>query len=228
MQPFADVERLAAGTETVFREVDPELGAQFAFLRDRRLLDLANRKGKAPGGYQTTLEDERLPFIFMNAVGLDSDVRTLLHEGGHAFHALAARGEPLPAYRESPLEFCEVASMSMELLGARRLDPFYSDADADRSARKLLEGIVLILPWIATVDAFQHWIYTHPGHTRDERRAAWRSLLDRFGGDGGLVGLRGRPRPFLAPPAPHLPVPVLLHRVRHRATRAPCRSGSAR
>ena len=161
--PFGDVDQLAAGTETVFREVDAELGAQFAFLRGRQLLDLANRKGKAPGGYQTTLEDQRLPFIFMNAVGLDSDVRTLLHEGGHAFHTLAARGEPLPAYRESPLEFCEVASMSMELLGTRRLDPFYSDADADRSTRKLLEGIVLILPWIATVDAFQHWIYTHPG-----------------------------------------------------------------
>jgi oligoendopeptidase F len=182
LQPFGDVEKLAAGTESIFHEVDPELGAQFAFLRGRRLLDLANRKGKAPGGYQTTLEDERLPFIFMNAVGLDSDVRTLLHEGGHAFHTLAARGERLSAYRESPLEFCEVASMSMELLGARRLESFYNDADADRSARKLLEGIVLILPWIATVDAFQHWIYTHPGHTRDERRAAWRSLLDRFGG----------------------------------------------
>jgi oligoendopeptidase F len=183
LQPFGDVEQLAAGTETVFRDVDAELGAQFGFLRAQQLLDLANRKGKAPGGYQTTLEDDRLPFIFMNAVGLDSDVRTLLHEGGHAFHTLASRGEPLPAYRESPLEFCEVASMSMELLGARRLGPFYNDADADRSARKLLEGIVLILPWIATVDAFQHWIYTHPGHTRDERRAAWRSLLERFGGD---------------------------------------------
>ncbi len=183
LHPFDDVEKLAAGAESIFHEVDPELGAQFAFLRGRQLLDLANRKGKAPGGYQTTLEDERLPFIFMNAVGLDSDVRTLLHEGGHAFHTLAARGEPLSAYRESPLEFCEVASMSMELLGARRLESFYNDADADRSARKLLEGIVLILPWIATVDAFQHWIYTHPGHTRDERRAAWRSLLDRFGGD---------------------------------------------
>ncbi len=118
----------------------------------------------------------------MNAVGLDSDVRTLLHEGGHAFHTLAARGEPLLAYRESPLEFCEVASMTMELLGARRLDPFYNEADADRSNRKLLEGIVMILPWIATVDAFQHWIYTHPDHTRADRKAAWRALLDRFGG----------------------------------------------
>jgi oligoendopeptidase F len=180
--PFKDVEQLAAGTDTIFHDVDPELGDQFSFLRAQQLLDLANRKGKAPGGYQTTFEDKRLPFIFMNAVGLDSDVRTLLHEGGHAFHTLACRGEPLSAYRESPLEFCEVASMTMELLGARRLDPFYSQADADRSNRKLLEGIVLILPWIATVDAFQHWIYQNPDHTRAERKAAWRGLLTRFGG----------------------------------------------
>ncbi len=182
LKPFQDVEKLAAGTEKTFRDVDPELGDQFAFLHAQKLLDLANRKGKAPGGYQTTLEDARLPFIFMNAVGLDSDLRTLLHEGGHAFHTLASRGEPLAAYRESPLEFCEVASMSMELLGARRLDAFYDRAQSDRSNRKLLEGIVLILPWIATVDAFQHWIYRHPNHTRDERSAAWRDLLVRFGG----------------------------------------------
>src|SRR5207253_740929 len=144
LHPFQDVEQLAAGTETVFHEVDAELGGQFAFLRSERLLDLANRKGKAPGGYQTTLEDDRLPFIFMNAVGLDSDVRTLLHEGGHAFHTLACRGEPLAAYRESPLEFCEVASMSMELLGTRDLRQFYGGDDASRSYRQLLEGIVLI------------------------------------------------------------------------------------
>jgi oligoendopeptidase F len=182
LEPFEDVEQLSSGTETIFRDVDADLGEQFAFLRARKLLDLANRKGKAPGGYQATLEDARLPFIFMNAVGLDGDVRTLLHEGGHAFHTLACRGEPLAAYRECPLEFCEVASMTMELLGSRRLDPFYQTADADRSNRKLLEGIVFILPWIATVDAFQHWIYSHPDHTRQERKAAWRSLLDRFGG----------------------------------------------
>jgi oligoendopeptidase F len=182
LKPFDDVSKLAEGTETIFHEVDPELGAQFSYLRDQSLLDLANRKGKAPGGYQTTLEDDRLPFIFMNAVGLDSDVRTLLHEGGHAFHTLACRGEPLAAYRECPLEFCEVASMSMELLGARKLEPFYDQAEAERSYRKLLEGIVLILPWIATVDAFQHWIYTHPDHTRADRRAAWKGVIDRFGG----------------------------------------------
>ena len=178
-----DPETLAEGTEKIFREVDPTLGAQFGFMRRNGLLDLANRKGKAPGGYQTTFEDDRLPFIFMNAVGIDSDLRTLLHEGGHAFHSLAARGETLAAYREAPIEFCEVASMSMELLGAKDRGVFYSPEDADRSNRALLEGIVLILPWIATVDAFQHWIYAHPNHSRDQRREAWNALLDRFGGD---------------------------------------------
>ena len=182
LRPFSDVERLAEGAEAIFSGVDPELGAQFHYLRTHDLLDLANRKGKAPGGYQTTLEDDRLPFIFMNAVGLDGDVRTLLHEGGHAFHALASRDEPLAAYRESPIEFCEVASMAMELLGARNLERFYDDAGANRSYRQLLEGIVLILPWIATVDAFQHWFYTHPSHSRDDRRRAWTGLMDRFGG----------------------------------------------
>ena len=183
LKPFDDVARLAEGAEAIFREVDPELGAQFGYLREHGLLDLANRKGKAPGGYQTTYEADRLPFIFMNAVGVDSDVRTLLHEGGHAFHTLASRAEPLAAYRESPLEFCEVASMSMELLGAKGADPFYDKPQAERSYRKLLEGIVTILPWIATVDAFQHWLYTHPDHSRDDRRTAWRGLIERFGGE---------------------------------------------
>src|SRR6185436_11510611 len=52
-----------------------------------------------------------------------------------------------------------------------------------RARRKHLETILELFPWIATVDAFQHWIYSHPGHTRAERTATWLSLMDRFGGD---------------------------------------------
>ncbi len=211
LKPFENADQLAEGTESIFREVDPELGSQFAFLRHRGLLDLANRKGKAPGGYQTTLEDDRLPFIFMNAVGIDGDLRTLLHEGGHAFHALASRGEPLAAYREAPIEFCEVASMSMELLGARRLEKFYQDPDANRSYRQLLEGIVLILPWIATVDSFQHWIYAHPDQDRDQRRTAWSALINRYGGIVDWSGLEEAPRSLLAPSVAHFPLSFLLH-----------------
>ena len=147
------------------------------------LLDLANRKGKAPGGYQTTLEDDRLPFIFMNAVG----PRRRRPDP-------APRGGPRLPRPGQPRRAAGRLSREPDRVLRGRLDDAWScsapatstrsttTADADRSYRQLLEGIVLILPWIATVDAFQHWIYTHPGHTRDERQAAWTALLDRFGG----------------------------------------------
>jgi oligoendopeptidase F len=181
LQPFRDGARLAAMARRVFAGVDPGLGRQFGLLIRHGVLDLDNRPGKEPGGYQCTLAERRLPFIFMNAVGRDGDLRTLLHEGGHAFHMLAAREEPLLDYRHAPVEFCEVASMGMELLANRRLEPIYPrPAERERSTRMLLEGTLELLPWIATIDAFQHWVYTHPGHSRAERRAAWMKLRRRF------------------------------------------------
>ena len=167
LRPFSGVDRMVTGTERILAKLDTGLHAHFALMRSLSLLDLANRKGKAPGGYQSTLAEARLPFIFMNAVGLQRDVETLLHEAGHAFHALAARDEDLHAYRSAPIEFCEVASMSMELLGNEFLEGFYCASEASRARRTHLEDILsYIFPWIATVDAFQHWVYTHPGHTR--------------------------------------------------------------
>ncbi|HXF83330.1 MAG TPA: M3 family oligoendopeptidase, partial [bacterium] len=181
LRPFTTVDELLAGCEEIFRRVDPALGAQFRFMREERLLDLESRKGKAPGGYQSTLHERRWPFIFMNAVGRDDDVRTLLHEGGHAFHQLASREDPLIFYRTTPYEFAEVASMGMELLAAPHLDVFYREEGAFRRAyRNALEDAVLLLPWIATIDAFQHWVYTHIGHSRDERRRAWVEIYRRF------------------------------------------------
>ena len=184
LKPFGQVDEMVSRTQKIFDRLDGELAGGFRQMQDLRLLDLDNRKGKAPGGYQQTLAEARVPFIFMNAVGQQRDVETILHEAGHAFHALAARDEDLHAYRNNPpIEFCEVASMSMELLGNEFIEEFYSAADANRARRVHLEGIIGIFPWIATVDAFQHWIYTHPGHSRAERAAAWLELMDRFGGD---------------------------------------------
>ncbi|MHC4846108.1 MAG: M3 family oligoendopeptidase [Planctomycetota bacterium] len=180
LRPFNDVNELSDMCQTAFTRVDPELGAQFAFMREHDLLDLANRPGKAPGGYQATPADTRLPFIFANAVGLLRDVRTLLHEGGHAFHALACRDQPVAEYRHAPIEFCEVASMSMELLAAEQLEAVMSSEDAARARSQQLQRSLEILPWVATIDAFQHWLYTHPGHDHDERRAAWVALRERF------------------------------------------------
>jgi len=183
LKPFEKVEDMVARSQRIFDQLDGELAGGFQQMQDLKLLDLANRKGKAPGGYQSTLNEARLPFIFMNAVGQQRDVETILHEAGHAFHALATRDEDLLAYRSAPIEFCEVASMSMELLGNEFIEEFYSPADGNRARRTHLEGIIGVLAWIATVDAFQHWIYTHPRHSRAERAAAWNALMDRFAGD---------------------------------------------
>ncbi len=183
LRPFTQVDQMVLRTQKIFSRLDGELGGGFQRMQDLHLLDLDNRKGKAPGGYQDTLNEARLPFIFMNAIGVQRDVETILHEAGHAFHTLATRGEDLRAYRHAPIEFCEVASKSMELLGNQFLDEFYSPGEANRARRIHLEGVVGVFPWIATVDAFQHWIYTHPNHTRDERRQAWMNLMDRFSGN---------------------------------------------
>ena len=182
LKPFHEVPQLIDGTQNIFNKVDPELGRQFKGMKNLGLLDLASRRGKAPGGYQNTLAEARQPFIFMNAVGVDDDVRTLLHESGHAFHALACAADPLVDYRHAPMEFCEVASMAMELIGGRHMDVFYNDEDAKRSNREHLEGIIHILAWVGNIDAFQHWLYEHPGHSPQERKQAWRMFYEQFGG----------------------------------------------
>jgi len=188
LKPFAEVGEMVTRTQKIFNQLDAELAAGFQQMQDLKLLDLANRKGKAPGGYQSTLAEARVPFIFMNAIGLQRDVETILHEAGHAFHAQATREEDLYAYRGAPIEFCEVASMAMELLGNEFLEEFYPAAEANRARKTHLEGIIGFFPWMATVDAFQHWIYTHAHHTRAERKAAYQQLMDRFGGDVDYSG----------------------------------------
>jgi len=183
LKPFSEATELVEGCMKIAHEVRPQFRLFLKTMQDLDLLNLESRKGKAPGGYQSSLTEARLPFIFMNAVGLDGDVRTLLHESGHAFHVFATQNETLGHYRHAPIEFCEVASMSMELLGSDYLSVFYSNPeDLKRSRQKHLEDVLDILPWIARVDAFQHWIYTTPGHSTEEREAQWLTLHRRFGG----------------------------------------------
>ena len=190
LRPFSGGQDLYDRSLRVFRRMDSQLADLFTALSSGGCLDLESRKGKAPGGYQANRDRMRIPFIFMNASGVQRDVETMVHEAGHAFHSLLSRAEPLFAYRSDiPLEFAEVASMSMELTSYPFLEEFYSPADADRARRNHLEGIASILPWIATIDQFQHWIYTNIGHTRAQRTQAWLDLMKRFGGAVDWSGL---------------------------------------
>lgn len=188
LKPFTHVDELQSGVEKIFGMIDSRLGGQFNSIRDT--MDLDSRDGKAPGGYQTTFEERRIPFIFANSAGVHADVTTLLHEGGHAFHTLACREQPLIWYRHASMEFSEVASMTQELFGNPHLGVFYKNEEQIKRAQKeQLERVVEIFPWVATVDAFQHWIYTHPGHTSDERDKKWIEIFDRFGAGADWSGL---------------------------------------
>ncbi len=186
LRPYRGVDELKTKTGAIFRQVDPQLGAYFDQMVGEGLLDLDNRKNKAPGGYCTDFPVARKPFIFMNGVGLHDDVQTLLHEGGHAFHVFESRGIRLIMLMQVPMEFAEVASMSMELLASpyleERLGGFYTTQDAARARAEHLESSLLFLPYIAVVDAFQHWAYEHPAEAAQPARcdAAWVELWQRF------------------------------------------------
>jgi oligoendopeptidase F len=184
LRPFSTTEEFVGRARSVFGGVDPALGSEFQTMIDERLLDLDSRKGKAPGGYCETLHHRGRPFIFMNAVGLVDDVMTLLHEAGHAFHAFAAHQQPFIWQRHPGSEAAELASMSMELLAGIHLSQpvGYFTVEDHRSAwLEHLEDILLSLVHIASVDAFQTWIYTSgEGGDAAARDAAWLRIRRRF------------------------------------------------
>jgi oligoendopeptidase F len=182
--PFASGAELAERAARAFVAVDPALGAHFRTMMDEQLLDLESRRNKAPGGYCDTLHFSGRPFIFMNAAGIPEDVMTLLHEAGHAFHAFEADRQPLIWQRHPGSEAAELASMSMELLAApylARPAGFYTASQAESAELEHLEDVLITLGHVASVDAFQSWIYTSgEGHDPDARDAAWVRIRRRF------------------------------------------------
>jgi len=186
LSPFKDAGELEDKCHNIFKSVDPVLGDYFGVMRKENLLDLDNRKGKAPGGYCTEYPFQRLPFIFMNAVGTHSDVQTMIHEGGHAFHVFESAELPFSSQRDVGMEFAEVASMAMELLASPYLTidngGFYTDKESSRARIEHLEKIIMFWPYMAVVDAFQHWAYTNPDKALnpDNCDSEWSDLWKRF------------------------------------------------
>ena len=195
LHPFDDVAELEELGQRVFTQVHPDFGGYFQSMRDG-FLDLASRPNKAPGGYMNSFPISGRAYIFMNAVGSHRDFRTLTHEGGHAFHFFEAfQHQSLIWNYHSPMEFSEVASMSMELLSMPywRQDAGgpYDDADYRRAVTEQLIGIVTFLPYMAVVDKFQHWLYASAPRdvTPTDLDAQWSELWDRFLPDIDYTGL---------------------------------------
>lgn len=195
LHPFSDGRELLDKTIKCFERLDHSFAENLRIMADKGFLDLDSRLGKAPGGYNYPLAESGIPFIFMNAAGSLRDVETMVHEGGHAMHSFLSEKLELNAFKNVPMEVAEVASMSMELISMEAWDVFFNNReDLKRAKIEQLEGVIATLPWIATIDAFQHWIYTHPEHTVEERTASWVEIAKRF--DTGITDM-SKYRPYL-------------------------------
>ncbi|WP_202081354.1 M3 family oligoendopeptidase [Caldalkalibacillus salinus] len=182
LKPFETTEELVEGTIDVFNQLDPDFGQLIAEMRDRDLLDLESRKAKSPGGFCSDLPVTGLPFIFMNAVGTQGDLSTMVHEGGHSVHhLLSTRQQTLADYKDVPMESAELASMSMELFTLDKWDRFYEDEnELKRAQKEHIEDIISFFPWAMVVDRFQHWMYENPNHTVEEREEKFMDLVKRY------------------------------------------------
>lgn len=184
LRPFDSVEELVEKSIQCLNRVHPLFGEIIQIMDEMNHLDLDSRPGKRPGGYNMPLHMTGVPFIFMNASHSLSDMRTLLHESGHAIHSYLTRHYKLASAKLVPSEVAELAAMSMELLTMEHWDIFFPDPKELRRAKiNQLENVLKILPWIATIDKFQHWLYTHPEHSREERKEKWVSLFLMFNSD---------------------------------------------
>ena len=182
LKPFKDGNELIDKAIKVFAKVRPQYGEYLKIMKKNAYLDLNSRKAKAPGGYNYPLYESNIPFIFMNATGNQRDLETMMHEGGHAVHSFLSSNLELVDFKELPSGVAELASMSMELISSEYWDVFYdNEDDLKRAKRTHLEGVINVLPWIATVDKFQHLLYLTPHHTTEERKEVWQQVAKEFG-----------------------------------------------
>lgn len=181
LKPFKEGGELIDKTIKCFHRLRPYFGECLEVMKAMNHLDLESKEGKAPGGFNYPLYEIGVPFIYMNAVGSQRDLVTMVHEGGHAVHSFLSRELDLCEFKSVPSEVAELASMSMELLSMETWDEFYSDEkELKRAKREQLEKVLSGLPWIAAIDKFQHWVYTTE-HTPEERRSEWANIMGLLG-----------------------------------------------
>ncbi|MBC7743644.1 MAG: M3 family oligoendopeptidase [Flavobacterium sp.] len=182
LQPFKNGQELIDKSIACFSRIDSYIGERLSIMKANNFFDVDSRKGKAPGGYNYPLAETGAPFIFMNSANTFRDLTTMVHEGGHAVHTFISADLELNDFKHFPSEVAELASMSMELISMDNWDVFFNNAeDLKRAKQDQLKDVLKTLPWVAVVDQFQHWIYTNPNQTAEERTEAWKKIFEPFG-----------------------------------------------
>ena len=182
LKPFKNGEELIEKSIKCFNGLSPYIGQRLEIMKANGFFDVDSRKGKAPGGYNYPLAESGAPFIFMNSAGTFRDLTTMVHEGGHAIHTFITSDLELNDFKHTPSEVAELASMSMELISMDHWDVYFENPEELKRAKKdQLKDVLKTLPWVAVVDQFQHWIYTNPEHTSEQRAQAWKNSIKPFG-----------------------------------------------
>ena len=163
--PFADQ------ASTLFRNLGDDFSEFFELMREKNLMDLKTRDGKAGGGFCIDLPEYKVPFVFANFNGTEDDVNVFTHECGHAFQAWRSMDLPLSDYFVPTFDAAEIHSMSLEFLTWPWMERFF-EGEAERFRRVHLTQSLLFLPYGTAVDHFQHMIYERPQATPTERHAS--------------------------------------------------------
>ena len=173
--PKGGTQKLVGDAQRMYHEMNPLTGEFFDFMKENELFDLESKKGKAGGGYCTSLPGYRSPFIFSNFNGTAGDVEVLTHEAGHAFADYVSQSNPILETRSPTMDGAETHSMSMELF-SRPWDRLFFEDEAEKFHQYQLEAALDFIPYGCLVDHFQTEMYEHPELTPDERRQTWLKL----------------------------------------------------
>lgn len=174
-KPQGDKDWMVARAMEMYDEMSAETAQFFRFLVDKELLDLEQKKGKAPGGYCTYMPVYGYPFIFSNFNGTSDDVDVLTHEFGHAFQVYNSRHHLMDELRWPGMESAEIHSMGMEYIAYPWMEKFF-EKDTAKYFYHHQSSNIAFLPYGCLVDEFQHYVYEHPQATPADRDAKWREL----------------------------------------------------
>lgn len=181
IKAFDNEDDLIEKTIAVLESVDPDFADTLRIMKANDRFDLMARPGKQPGAYNMPLYESNVSYIFANFTAKPDDVATMVHEAGHAIHETLMSRLSLIGYRDYPMEVAELGSMTMELLSSPYWGVFYKNkADLYRAQREHLEDIVIMLPWMAIVDEFQHKIYTDTDSSVERRHQIWEGLRQSY------------------------------------------------
>ncbi len=162
-----------------YHELSSETAEFIDFMFENELMDVLSRKGKAGGGFCTSLPDYKSPFIFANFNGTSGDVEVITHEAGHAFAGYTCR-DIVPMENQQPsLESCEIHSMSMEFFAWPWAEGFFGP-DTDKFYYSHLSGALTFIPYGTMVDHFQHEVFERPEMTAEERHSVWQELMKTY------------------------------------------------